>query len=598
MTRRANPTSIRMAACFTCMMLLAATAGADDIIGPDVTYTNIGSITHYGASGSIHAYALGSHTCNIGDQNLQWTNNGTPGLAMNAYRLHDHRLVQIGMSWVKHACCAAAGDGCGMSCNGVGGQFLGAGCRDVYSSSWNGSQNRLGPRSGINAYTGAFSPIPGGGGNNIFRRLQIEASDLSAVNYPGALYFAEGVYVGTDDAQSGNAINNASYKRVTVAGSFDLVEAGSMHIAIPAIYAWRDHGNGVNVPDPSVQIVEVDVPGEGRFVCGARAGDNGDGTWRYTYAVFNLNSDRSGGSLTVPTGGGVKVTNVGFHDVPYHSGEIYDNTDWTMQVDNESVTWSSPETHAQNPDSNAIRWGTMYTFWFDANSAPMPGDVSLGLFVPGSPAAVGIASVVPTPLCPAPDFRSGEAGVSFKDRSFDGFIDARRESINGLDVTEGMNTFTMEFTTPLENLDGTPLDASAFSVDDTSGSPPNIQNIDFLPDGQTVVLHLDQNIALQQWTTFTVNARSQCGQVPFNGTLNVGYLPADTNQDGTVNPLDLLRFKQYVNGIIEPDAGVVADYVDIDRDSQVSPLDLLGFKQLINGISPPATMSWAGQSLP
>ncbi|MCZ6812363.1 MAG: hypothetical protein O7D97_10200, partial [Planctomycetota bacterium] len=64
--------------------------------GPDVVYTNVGGISDYGPIGGIRGYALGSHTCNIGDQDLLWTNNGTPGLAMNAYRLYDGRLMQIG----------------------------------------------------------------------------------------------------------------------------------------------------------------------------------------------------------------------------------------------------------------------------------------------------------------------------------------------------------------------------------------------------------------------------------------------------------------------------------------------------------------------
>ena len=63
--------------------------------------------------------------------------------------------------------------------------------------------------------------------------------------------------------------------------------------AIPAIFAWHDHGNGANTPDASIQTVEVDVPGEGRFYAASKVEDNGNGTWRYTYAIYNLNSHRS-----------------------------------------------------------------------------------------------------------------------------------------------------------------------------------------------------------------------------------------------------------------------------------------------------------------
>ncbi len=565
--------------------------------GPDVNYTDVGSINNYGQEGGIRGYALGSHTCNIGDQNLLWTNDGTPGLAMNAYRLHDGRLEQIGQSWVKHACCAAAGNGCGLSCNGAGGNQLGAGCRDIYSAGWNGIQGNLGPRSGINAYSGAFSSIPGGGAGAIARRLQVAESDLSAANFPDALYFVEGVYVGTDDAQTGNAMNNASHKRVTVGGDFSLFEAGVMQISDPALYAWHDHGNGLDNPDESVEIAEVDVPGEGRFVYGSTVRDNGDGTWRYSYAVFNLNSDRSGGSFSVPVDGSVSVTGAGFHGVPYHSGEPYDNADWNVAVDGSAVRWSSPQTHDENPNSNAIRWGTMYTFWFDANSAPTAADVTLGLFKAGSPNAVSFSSKSPTALCATPTFVAAASGVSFSDRAFDGFVDARKESDDGINVNLGLDTFAFEFTTEIENVDGSPLSVDAFTVSDSSGTPPTVQGIS-TEDGRRVTVTLSDHIALQQWTEFNVQARAMCDTgLVMNESLRVGYLPCDVNQDGEVSPFDLLTFRQYVDGTV-PDAGIVVDYVDTDRNGVHSPFDLLAFRQLVNGVSPPATRVWAGESLP
>ncbi len=62
---------------------------------------------------------------------------------------------------------------------------------------------------------------------------------------------------------------------------------------MPAIYAWQEL-------DPAVTIREVLVPNEGLFIVGYKVGDNGDGTWHYEYAVFNLNSDLSGRSFSVP----------------------------------------------------------------------------------------------------------------------------------------------------------------------------------------------------------------------------------------------------------------------------------------------------------
>ena len=55
-----------------------------------------------------------------------------------------------------------------------------------------------------------------------------------------------------------------------------------------------------------------DVAGDGRFVIGYRVTDNGNGTWHYEYAVYNLNSDRAGGSFSIPVPAGVTLSNIGF----------------------------------------------------------------------------------------------------------------------------------------------------------------------------------------------------------------------------------------------------------------------------------------------
>ena len=74
-----------------------------------------------------------------------------------------------------------------------------------------------------------------------------------------------------------------------------------------------------------------------------------------------------------------------FHDTNYHSGEPWDNSDWRATVAGGTITWDSPETFAQNPGSNALRWSTLYNFSLDTDVAPSAGNVLLGLFKPGNP---------------------------------------------------------------------------------------------------------------------------------------------------------------------------------------------------------------------
>jgi len=364
--------------------------------GPDVTYQHVNGLWQAGVIGGVRAYALGSDTCNIGDQNLLWTNHGTPALAMNAYRIHNGRMLQVGLGFAKTACCAAAGSGCG-SCNGAGGSVLGAGCKDVYGSNYNGIQSHLAPRSLINGYTGVISPYPQISGDTIFRRLQIAQTDLTTATFPGARYLVEGAYMATDDAAAGNAMNNNSYMIVNVNQSdYNMSAVTGTIQGVPAIRAWRDHGLGNNVVDPSVGIFSVDVPQEGRYWIATKVTDQGNGTFLYDYAVYNLNSDRSGGSLSVPRAAGVAISGVGFHDVNYHSSEPYANTDWVSSVSASAIQWSSPQTFAQNANTNALRWGTMYNFWFVADSAPTTGTVTLGLFKPGTPTDISFDVPVPS----------------------------------------------------------------------------------------------------------------------------------------------------------------------------------------------------------
>jgi hypothetical protein len=388
---------MKMQSAVLAMAAGAALASTALAVGPDVTLLDIQSISRYGpvsVNGSnVWAFSIGSHTCNIGNQNLLWTNSGTPGLAMNAYRLHDGRLMQIGLGNAKTACCAAAGGGCGGTCNGQGGSVLGSGCLDVYSSGWNAGQSRLAPRSAINPTTGQFSAYPGSSGDAIFRRLQVREADMNTLTYPGALYFVEGVYVGTDDAASGNSNNNATYKRVLVSAN-NMTLTGTAFYQLPAIRAWRTHDNQV------VEIRTVDVPGDGRYHYGSTVRDLGNGSWRYEYAIYNLSSHRAGGSFSVPIPSGVTISNIGFHSPFYHSGEVYSNAAWVNGCGFNAMCWQSPQTFAQNPNTNALRWGTMYNFWFDANRPPVAANATMGLFRPptaNSPAeSAGMAVMAPS----------------------------------------------------------------------------------------------------------------------------------------------------------------------------------------------------------
>ncbi|MFN0137576.1 MAG: immunoglobulin domain-containing protein [Phycisphaerae bacterium] len=385
---------------FALLATLAGFATSSLAQGPDVIVGDLPGVSNFGVVGATVAYSVGTTSCNQGDQPLTWIASTAdhPVISQNMYRLVNGRFEQIGQAWLKHGFCALQGTVCGSCPNPLDCSALGMGCSDPYSSGLNGDQGGLGPKSEVNAFMGTF-PYPwvnnGSGSGAIHKRMQVATADLQTA---GSLYFVSSMYVQPEDAQAGNHYNNESYRRATVgaAPSYTLGLADTTRREDPAIFAWRDYGNGVGQPaDASVNLTAVDIPNEGRFWVGGKATDLGAGQWHYEYAVMNFNSDRSGQSFSIPLPPGAVVTNVGFRDVPYHSGEPYSGTDWSSVVGANSITWQT-QTHGANPNANALRWDTVYNFRFDCNIPPAGGIGSIGLFKPGTPTSVNFSSVTPS----------------------------------------------------------------------------------------------------------------------------------------------------------------------------------------------------------
>lgn len=393
--------------------------------GPDVTIIHLSGVQNYGSTGSIRGYSIGTDSCNIGSEPVNWCDDGGcvstvggtekhPVIAQNLYRLRDGRFEQIGMSWLKHGflstnsfdpdCVGNNGAGGETSCvqPPFGSDTLGVGCTDFYGSGLNGNQP-LGRRSEVNATTGLFPfpPTGGGSGGSAGQRMQVEESDLTGA---GDRFWIEGHYIADNDALGKNGLNNASYKEVTVnTSSFNISDPGPTIRELAAIHAWK-------AADNSVEIINVDIESSvtERFHAARRVTELGGGNYRYVYAIHNMNSDRAARSFTVDFGGAANISNIGFHDVDHHSGEPFSTADWVSAVNGVggTVSWST-DTFAGDPDANALRWGTMFTLWFDADSPPEGAVHTLGLFKPGSPSELNVP------------FTGGGSGALFDD-SFEG----------------------------------------------------------------------------------------------------------------------------------------------------------------------------------
>ncbi len=396
--------------------LTASTAQAQTCNNPTGSDVIVGQITgpqNYTAVGNIEALSLGTTSCNIGNANVLWqaNNNLHPVIGGTLYKYSTvngaGRIEEIGQSWLKHGFTALTQNLC-CTCSGQGGSVLGIGCSDPYTASRNGSQNGLGPRYQVNAHTGVFTYPPAtgtGGAGQAYRRLEVDTADLSTGG--GERYFGEACYVTQDDATAGNQNNNTSYIEITATGSgtswnFAFTSGASSTVRMKsAIEVWP-------LIEAGAQVVPVQVPGDGLFKIGYHVTPIAGGLYHYEYAVYNQNSDRNGGSFSIPVSNSVNITNIGFHDTTYRDGDgngnvNFDGTDWTSNRTGSALTWSCA-TQGTNNNANAIRWSGCYNFRFDADAAPNAGSATLGLWKTGSPANMSVALDVPGNGGPNPAF--------------------------------------------------------------------------------------------------------------------------------------------------------------------------------------------------
>lgn len=372
--------------------------------GGDMTFCQLYGLAQYGRSGDVVGLAVATTSWNVGTSDLEWysvPNNNHPFIAMNLYRLEEDRFEQIGQSWVKHGFFALGSEQCGTACTyqpgHAAGNWLGVGCTDTYSSGLNASQSNLGPRYEINPWTGwwlfngshlNFSHSHDG---QIEHRIQVHDDDLDPVQHPSVEYYTEGYYVVHDDLLT---MNNAAWKPVTVAGSpggtwnLGMSSASNPPTIGFAIDAWTDARQTVIAEEvPPKKSVSPD----GRCLLAAKSSKINLKQWHYEYAVLNIDMDRKVQSFSIPLSSDTSVNSIGFSAVQSH-GEPYSNTPWTSSVANGAITWSTVD--------NPIRWGTLYNFWFNANTPPFDTDATLGLYEPGTPDSVSGITTGPDPTGP------------------------------------------------------------------------------------------------------------------------------------------------------------------------------------------------------
>ena len=377
-------------------------------VNGDVMLFNLSDCASYGRVGTfpngISGLGVGTTSCNVSNisgDNINWfaqMDERHPTIAQNFYRIREitgagTRLEQIGVGWVKHGFLSTNSNGCGQCVDPpLGGNQLGIHCSDTYGSSLNASRAWLGPRNEVNAFTGRWectgSYFSGyqndcverfntNGLNAVDHRLQVRDQELLT---PNSQYFYEAYYVSENDV---DRYNNAAWRPCAPAWS-----AGQGRFNFPPTASQTqgvliDHWGQIQPAPRAMPNTEGDV------LVGVEVTDLGGGNFHYEYAVYNHNSNRETRTFSVPLPAGANVTNIGFHDIDQDPAN-----DWTPSVANGAITWST-ETYAEDPNSNSLKWYTIYNFRFDANVPPADGQVGMALFRPGTLQTVAAVSRVP-----------------------------------------------------------------------------------------------------------------------------------------------------------------------------------------------------------
>ncbi len=391
--------------------------------GPDIVVGDLSDMVQADpSSGTQVGLGIGTTSCNNGDQPVHFfalpqTDHSV--VSQNLYRMsggtnNNDRFEQIGQSWVKHTFGADQFDECNFGCTPWPDDTqLGVGCSDPYSAPENAFYSLLGSRAWVNPFTGAF---PSNAANHAghshtatSHRVLVAKSDLDTTQNTGAAYYAEAEYDTPQEyawcqAHPGqcNMYNNASYRQFSVTGTTDFTfsPVGETVRMKPATDAWTGSTSVPVEPEPGI---------DGRAFVVYKVTNPSAGMWHYEYAVHNQNLDRSIQSFSLPLGTGLNISNIGFHAPPNHPGFANDgtvgnagfsNAPWVANQTPSALMWTC-ETFAQNPNANAIRFGTLYNFRFDADQPPQSANATVGFFKTGSPTTVGIQApgggITPTP---------------------------------------------------------------------------------------------------------------------------------------------------------------------------------------------------------
>ena len=295
--------------------------------------------------------------------------------------------------------------------------MIGAACEDTYAVSNNDDSTRLGPRSEIIPATnqwgrcGSIYDADCNGTNDhpavgsYDQRLKVGESQISLAANPGATFLFESWYLAREDINIYNSMGTVVSTQNWNSTNNTWSISASTYKLDSAIDRWVSP----TAPPANAKNSELAV-GEGHARLAVKATDNGDGTWRYDYALMNLDfaravtqgaepnlrvlSNKGFDRFSVPLPAGVVASATRFSD-----GDVNAANDWIVDTSGGRVTWTA--------GSQTLDWGSLFAFSLTANSAPVAADGNLRVAQAGSPAAFDLATFAPAPVVSDVIFANG-----------------------------------------------------------------------------------------------------------------------------------------------------------------------------------------------
>lgn len=389
----------------------AALAQSNQDPAIDVKLGILSSFNSLGRTGTfpngVNGAAMSTTVCNQGAV-VPWQEAMDPDHPFIAFlitRESEGRMVQISdRSNVKHGFFALTSSQC-TPCTppgGPAGTFLGIGCSDTYGVSTNGDNFWLGPAAEIDPWLGLWDPVCsmfdlGTGsvtipddcdGQRTFNsiqagllgpvgnRIHLSDADLSL----GGAYWYQAQYVVATELESkrGDNLGSRPFTPIWTGSDWNLQESGTLQYG-SVLQRWQ----GAQVDS------NTNGGDDGRVYVATNVSGPTQGLYHYEFAVHNRDNLRGIDELRIPLCAGARVLNAGFRDIDGSSAN-----DWTSAVES-----GGTELVFRDTTGNALRWNTIYNFWFDSDGEPALAGATLTQADAGAGAAfVGVSAKAPVKL--------------------------------------------------------------------------------------------------------------------------------------------------------------------------------------------------------